>query len=243
MPTLTLDSLAAATPDQRTLFSGLTLSITRERIGIVGRNGAGKSTLLAIAAGLAEPAPGIVSCTGRIGLLRQLQPTDETLAEALGIETGLARLARIEAGCGTEADFQEADWQLAERLARALSDVGLDGFDLSRTACTLSGGERTRAGLARLLIDAPDFLLLDEPTNNLDAAGRALVSGLLARWKGGALVASHDRALLEGMDRILHLSAVEVKLYAGGWSAFATARAQERELVQERAARTLDEVI
>ena len=237
MPTLTLDSLAAATPDQRTLFSGLTLSTTRERIGIVGRNGAGKSTLLAIAAGLAEPASGTVSCTGRIGLLRQIQPTSEPLAAVLGVKTALARLARIEDGTGTQADFQEADWLLPERLAAALADVGLENLDLTRPAHTLSGGERTRAGLARLLIDAPDFLLLDEPTNNLDAAGRALVSGLLARWKGGALVASHDRALLEGMDRILHLSAVEVKLYAGGWSAFAAARAQEREQAQSALAR------
>lgn len=237
MPHLTLDSISAATPDQRTLFSGLTLSITRERIGIVGRNGAGKSTLLAIAAGLAEPAAGTVSRTGRVGMLRQIQPTGETLAQALGVAAELARLARIESGAGDETDLLEADWLLPERIASALADVGLEGFDLTRTALSLSGGERTRLGLARLLIDAPDVLLLDEPTNNLDADGRALIAGFLARWKGGALVASHDRLLLDGMDRILHLSPIEVKLYSGGWSAFASARAQERELAESSLAR------
>ena len=228
MPFLTLDSVSAATPDQRPLFSDLSLSLNRERIGIVGRNGAGKSTLLAIAAGLAEPASGTVTATGRVGLLRQIQPTEETLAVALGIDDALARLARIEQGNGLEADLLEADWLLPERISSALQDVGLEGFDLHRTASSLSGGERTRLGLARLLIDAPDVLLLDEPTNNLDVGGRALIAGFLARWKGGALVASHDRTLLDGMDRILHLSSMEVKLYAGGWSAYFAAREQER---------------
>lgn len=237
MPYLTLDSVSAATPDQRPLFSNLSLSLNRERIGIVGRNGAGKSTLLAIAAGKAEPASGTASCTGRAGLLRQIQPTGESLAAALGVEAALARLARIEAGAGAEDDLLTADWLLPERIASALLDVGLEGFDLTRTTQSLSGGERTRAGLARLLIDAPDILLLDEPTNNLDADGRVLIAGFLSRWKGGALVASHDRVLLDRMDKILHLSPIEVKLYTGGWSAFASAREQERQEAQSALAR------
>lgn len=237
MPHLTLACVSAATPDQRLLFSDLSLSLTNECIGIVGRNGAGKSTLLAIAAGTMEPASGSVSCTGRVGMLRQIQPTGETLAAALGVETALARLSRIEQGTGSEDDLLDADWLLPERLSAALEDVGLGGFDLNRPAHSLSGGERTRLGLARLLIDAPDILLLDEPTNNLDASGRALIAGFLARWKGGALIASHDRTLLDGMDRILHLSSIEVKLYTGGWSAFAAAREQERQQAQAALAR------
>jgi len=237
MPALTFDSIAAATPDGRPLFSGLTLSLGRERVGLVGRNGAGKSTLLAIAAGQAEPAAGTVARLGRAGFLRQIQPAGETIAAALGLSEPLARLARIEQGLGTPDDLAEADWLLPERIAAALEEVGLGGIDLGRPAHALSGGQRTRAGLARLLLDAPDVLLLDEPTNNLDADGRAAVARLLARWKGGALVASHDRALLEGMDRILHLSSVEVKIYTGGWSTFASARAQEREQAESALAR------
>ena len=238
MSLLTLDSIAAATPEGRPLFSGLTLAIGRERVGLVGRNGSGKSTLLAIIAGSVEPAAGSVARAARIGLLRQIQPTERTIAEALGIADGLARLDRLDRGEGSLDDAGEADWDLPDRLAGVLDDVGLGGIALDRATGSLSGGERTRIGLARLLLDAPDLLLLDEPTNNLDAEGRAAVITLLARWKGGALVASHDRDLLEGVDRIAHLSPIGVTLFGGGWSAFAAARDAEREragLALERA--------
>ncbi|HYD14110.1 MAG TPA: ABC-F family ATP-binding cassette domain-containing protein [Allosphingosinicella sp.] len=248
MSFLTFDCLAAAAPDGRLLFSDLSLSIGRERIGLVGRNGAGKSTLLAIAAGEARPAAGHVIRAGRIGVLRQIQPSDGTLAAALGVAGALARLERLTQGEGSAEDMAEADWTLAERLDAALADVGLPGADLGRDAASLSGGERTRLGLARLLVEAPDLLLLDEPTNNLDREGRAAVAALLADWRGGALVASHDRRLLEGMDRIVHLSAAGIFTYGGGWSAFAAAReaalgragaaleSAERALVQEKRA-------
>jgi ATPase subunit of ABC transporter with duplicated ATPase domains len=95
---------------------------------------------------------------------------------------------------------------------------------LDRPIASLSGGERTRAALARLLIEAPDLLLLDEPTNNLDADGRQAVAQLLERWQGGILLASHDRALLERVDRIVELTPVGVAMFGGPWLAFAEAR-------------------
>ncbi len=224
MSLLTFDSLAAAAPDGRLLFSDLTLSVGRERIGLVGRNGAGKSTLLAIAEGRLAPAAGKVTRDGRIGMLRQLQPSEGALAGALGVASGLARLDRLARGEGSAEDLAEADWTLPARLDEALAAVGLPGLDLARSSASLSGGERTRLGIARLLLEAPALLLLDEPTNNLDADGRAAVAALLADWRGGALVASHDRVLLEPMDRIVQLSPVGVTLFGGGWSAFAAAR-------------------
>ena len=89
------------------------------------------------------------------------------------------------------------------------------------------GGERLRAGLAAIFAapEPPELLLLDEPTNDLDAEGRALVAELLATHRGIALVASHDRALLERVDRIIELAPGGVHLFGGGWSAFAAARA------------------
>ena len=101
---------------------------------------------------------------------------------------------------------------------------------------SLSGGERTRLALARLLIEAPDLLLLDEPTNNLDTDGRQAVAQLLERWQGGVLVASHDRALLERVDRIVELTPIGVTVFGGAWSAFAEAR----EAARDRAAADLD---
>ncbi|MCJ2185179.1 ATP-binding cassette domain-containing protein, partial [Novosphingobium sp. 1949] len=157
---------------------------------------------------------------GRVGLLEQDWDGRRALGDVLGVAPGLARLARIVAGEGDEADFAEADWTLEARIAEALVEVGLAGLALDRRVASLSGGERTRVALARLLIERPDLLLLDEPTNNLDAAGRALVLRVLEGWHGGVLVASHDRALLAGMDRIVALSGTATRVVTGGWSAF-----------------------
>lgn len=233
---LTLDAVSAATPDRQPLFDHLTLSIGCERIGLVGRNGSGKSTLLRIAAGAAEPLAGHVIRSGTSATLAQNWPDALTIAAALGVGEALAVIARVLAGDGNEVDLERADWSLASRIDAALADVGLDDIDHDRLMGTLSGGERTRIGIARLLIEAPDLLLLDEPTNNLDAEGRAAIHRLIAGWRGGVLVASHDRQLLEMMDRIVELTPVGVRIIGGGWSAFAAAR--EAELA--RASGTLE---
>lgn len=234
---LTIDSLAAATPDGRALFDSLTLSIGAERVGLVGRNGCGKSTLLKIVGGEIAPAAGSVSLRGSVGTLVQDWPEALSVADVLGVAAMLERLARLESGQGDAEDLAVVDWEIATRIAAALAEVGLGGLAPDRRIGTLSGGERTRVGIARLLIDRPDLLLLDEPTNNLDAEGRAAIAGLLATWRGGVLVASHDRALLERVDRIVELSPVGVTVFGGGWSAFAEAKAAaaaraEAELTQ-----------
>ncbi|CCE00166.1 ABC-F family ATP-binding cassette domain-containing protein [Bradyrhizobium sp. STM 3809] len=225
---LTLDAVAAATPDNQRLFDNLTLSVGAERVGLVGRNGSGKSTLLRIVAGLSEPAAGTVARTGSVGLLAQHWDPELCVGEALGVSGALARLDRIVAGQGDDDDFAAADWSLPDRIDEALIGAGLPGAGLDRTMGTLSGGERTRIGIARLLIEAPDLLLLDEPTNNLDAEGRAAIDQLVQRWRGGVLVASHDRALLECMDRIVELTPVGVHIVGGGWSMFVRARDEAR---------------
>ncbi|MDO9335597.1 MAG: ABC-F family ATP-binding cassette domain-containing protein [Caulobacter sp.] len=226
---ITLDAVSAATPDGRPLFDNLTLAIGRERTGLVGRNGVGKTTLLRIIAGEMPPRAGTVSVDGRLAVLRQsLQPSPgSTLAGLLGVETALARLARIEAGEGSEADFADADWTLPPRLELALAEVGLDGLEPDRPAAALSGGQATRAALAAVLLAEPDVILLDEPTNNLDTEARALVTDVLRRWRGGALVVSHDRALLEAMDRIVELSPLGAKVYGGAYSLYAERKAEE----------------
>jgi ATPase subunit of ABC transporter with duplicated ATPase domains len=225
---LTIDSLSAATPEGRVLFSGLTLSVGAERIGLVGRNGSGKSSLLSIIAGRAEPVTGTIARAGSAGTLAQNWAAALSVADALDVADALALLARIEAGDGDEADFADADWTLEARIEAALAQAGLAAMALDRPMGSLSGGERTRVGIARLLVEAPDLLLLDEPTNNLDRAGRDAIMRLVAQWRGGVIVASHDRALLEHMDRIVELSPVGVTIVGGGWSAFAAARDAER---------------
>ncbi|MCW1428896.1 ATP-binding cassette domain-containing protein [Novosphingobium sp. JCM 18896] len=222
---LTLASVAAATPSGKTLFSDLSLSFGAERTGLVGRNGAGKSTLLRMIAGELAPSAGTITRSGTTAMLRQALLADEVkVAEALDIAPALARLDRIEQGAADEPDFDLADWTLPARIDEAFAQAGLSSVALDRPLASFSGGERTRIGVARLLIDPPDLLLLDEPTNNLDAEGRAAIAELLAGWRGGAIVASHDRALLEHMDRIVALSPTGVTVHGGGWSAYVEAR-------------------
>jgi ATPase subunit of ABC transporter with duplicated ATPase domains len=229
MPTfLTLDAVSAATPDRQFLFDNLSLSIGAERVGLVGRNGSGKSTLLRIIAGTAEPSAGHVIRPGTIGMLAQDWPEAWTVADALGAADGLAIVERIIAGEGRDADFDAADWTLPTRIEAALLDAGLAAMGPGRAMATLSGGERTRVGIARLLLEAPDLLLLDEPTNNLDGPGRAAIASLVRNWRGGVLVASHDRALLEIMDRIVELTPIGVRIVGGGWSAFEDVRDEAR---------------
>jgi ATPase subunit of ABC transporter with duplicated ATPase domains len=226
-----LDSISLITPDGRQLFDGLTLALGRERTGLVGRNGCGKSTLLHLIAGGIEPASGSVQRPGSIGILAQLADERQSVSQALGVAGDLARLRRLEHGDGSLDDAAQADWTLETRLRTALVETGLPDLTLDRPIASLSGGERTRVALARLLIDAPDLLLLDEPTNNLDVDGRLAVAQMLERWQGGILVASHDRALLERVDRIVELTPIGVTIFSGAWSAFA----EQRDAIRARA--------
>jgi ATPase subunit of ABC transporter with duplicated ATPase domains len=237
---LILDSISLATPDGRPLFDGLTLAIGAERTGIVGRNGCGKSTLLRLIAGDIEAAGGSVQRSGSIGMLTQLMDESLTVAEALDVAGGLACLRRLESGDGSLDDAAEADWTLQTRIDAALVETGLPPLATDRLLASLSGGERTRVALARLLIEAPDLLLLDEPTNNLDADGREAVAQLLARWRGGAIVASHDRTLLERVDRIVELTPGSVTIFGGAWPAFAEARDAARARAEADLTRASD---
>ena len=251
MSLIVMRNLSHATPDGRVLFDSLDLSFGRERTGIVGRNGVGKSTLLAIAGGSLIPAAGSVERHARIGILRPPLQADDglTLATALGVAEGLAALARLLAGEGTPDDAADADWTLEGRIEDALAKVGLAGLPLNRPLAGLSGGQRMRAALATLLLQAPEIILLDEPTNNLDRDGRALVGRVLADWHHGAVVISHDRDLLGHMDRIVELSALGARTYGGGWALYQERRQAERESAAaqldgaEREARRLDRQI
>lgn len=226
---ITLSSLTFALPDDRVLFSDLSFSFNQERVGLVGRNGVGKSTLLTLIGGALLPVSGAVKMSGTAGTLRQSfeAGSGETVADLFGVRGALEQLARIEAGEGTEADFGEADWTLETRLSEALARAGLSDIAPATRLGTLSGGQRTRASLAALIFAEPDFLLLDEPTNNLDREGRAAVVRLLASWRGGALVVSHDRELLEHMDAIVELTSLGAARYGGGWSSYEAQKALE----------------
>jgi len=227
---VTLNSVAARTPDGRGLFDNLTLAFGRERTAVVGRNGVGKTTLLRLVVGLSAPAEGAITRAGTVGWLAQAQTPadDETVADTLGVAAPLAVLRRVLAGDGSLDDMAEADWTLEERMQAALAEVGLAELALDRRTADLSGGEQTRLRLAGLKLAAPDLLVLDEPTNHLDAEARAMIADVVADWPGGVVLVSHDRALLRRVDRIVELSGLGARVHGGGWDLYVERRDAER---------------
>jgi len=225
---ITLSKLSWSTPDGHPLFTNLDLSFGPERTALIGRNGVGKSTLLRLITGKLAPPTGTVSGAGSIGMLDQrvqIRP-DETIATLFGVESALIILQRAEAGGATADQLASADWTLETRMAAALARAGLS-VDADTPLDALSGGQRTRAALAALIFEEPDFLLLDEPTNNLDRDGRRAVINLLASWKGGAIVVSHDRELLESVDAVVELTTLGAMRYGGNWTQYRARKALE----------------
>jgi ATPase subunit of ABC transporter with duplicated ATPase domains len=146
--------------------------------------------------------------------------------DLFGARRALEMLRRAERGDASADEVADVDWTLETRLASALARLGFDSgpdTELDR----LSGGQVTRVRLAALVFAQPDFLLLDEPTNNLDQDGRKAVVDLLAAWRGGAIVVSHDRNLLEMMDAIVELTSLGARRYGGNWSRYREQKAVE----------------
>lgn len=227
-PLISFTNLSWCTPDGRSLFSNLNLSFESGRTGLVGRNGVGKTTLLKLASGELQPLMGRVDVRGRVACLRQSIRTNstETVAECLGVAQAWALLRRAEDGAATIEELADVDWSLESRILSALARVRLDAEPNTRLG-EMSGGECTRVRLAAALYAEPDFLLLDEPTNHLDHEGREAVISFLAKWKGGAVIVSHDRGLLETMDAIVELTSLGATTYGGNWSHYREQKSAE----------------
>ncbi|HSO98247.1 MAG TPA: ABC-F family ATP-binding cassette domain-containing protein [Solirubrobacteraceae bacterium] len=194
-----------------------------ERIGVVGGNGQGKTTLLRLVAGAEPPDAGAITRTRglAVGLLSQ---TDE-----------LARFPDVRrALVGERAEHEwAADRGFRAVLAGLLGGTGLDrlpnGFDTEITS--LSGGERRRIDLARLLLEQPDLLLLDEPTNHLDVEAITWLAGHLAARKGALMVVTHDRWFLDAVATTTwEIADAGVQQYDGGYAAYVLARAERDRL-------------
>lgn len=185
----------------RPLFRQLSYVFGRKKYGLVGANGAGKTTLLRILAGELAPDEGHARADGRVGYLRQREtPPPLTVGEYL-----------------------EGVWE-ADRLAGEL----VARIPFERRLTELSGGEWVRARFARLLIEGAEFILLDEPTNDLDRAGRAAVAEFTRAFRGGMIIVSHDRELLEHVDAVVELSGQGIATYGGSFDHYARAREDER---------------
>lgn len=225
---ITLSDLSWSTPDGRPIFSALNLRFGPERVGLVGRNGVGKTTLLKLITGDLVPTSGRLSVSGTLSLLRQLVQVrpEETIADLFGTRTALRLLTRAERGEASVDELAQADWTVEAHMAEALARAGLQA-NAQTPLLSLSGGQRTRAGLAALIFAQPDFLLLDEPTNNLDRDGRRAVIDFLGQWRGGAIIVSHDRELLDIVDATVELTTLGATRYGGNWTHYRERKAFE----------------
>lgn len=231
-------ALSFSWPDDTPVFEDLSFSVPGGRSGLVAANGAGKSTLLKLLAGVLRPTGGSVTVEGVLGYLPQHLPfaRHQSVAQLLGVDRVIAALHAIEAGDATEEHFTTVgdDWEVKERTRVALDRLGLAEVALDRRLGTLSGGQVVSLGLAAELFKRPDVLLLDEPTNNLDREARARLLAVLRSWTGCLLVVSHDRALLDEMDRIAALDHGDIRWYGGSFTAYAQAVQAEREVAERQ---------
>ncbi|HHU08471.1 MAG TPA: ABC-F family ATP-binding cassette domain-containing protein [Intrasporangiaceae bacterium] len=233
-----------------------------DRVGLVGRNGAGKTTLTKVLAGAGQAAGGTVTSSGTVGYLPQDPRTgdlddlardrilsargldrivaDRVIAEKRmasadpeTMERAMRRYARL------EAEFDAAGGYAAEAEAAAIAAaLGLEQRILSQPLHTLSGGQRRRVELSRILFSGAQTLLLDEPTNHLDADSILWLRDYLAVYQGGLVIISHDVDLLgKVVNRVFHLDANRQRLdvYNVGWSAYL----QQRETDERRRRREL----
>ncbi|MFN3308266.1 MAG: ABC-F family ATP-binding cassette domain-containing protein, partial [Anaerolineales bacterium] len=230
----------------RDLFTNLSLSVpTQGRIAIVGPNGIGKTTLIRILIGLEEPSQGSVRRARniRIGYLPQEAVLEsqrtlweeclEAVSDLLQMEGELRRLERemsqpnpapeiLERYGSLQATFEHRGGYEYEMIIRqTLRGLGFAEEDFSRPLTQLSGGQRTRAVLARLLIAKPDLLVLDEPTNHLDLQAVEWLEGYLSQWSGAVLMVSHDRYFLDRVvNTIWEMSERGLEVYRGNYSAY-----------------------
>ena len=239
-------NLSFSWPDDTPVFQDLSFTAGGGRTGLVAPNGAGKSTLLKLIAGEYRPSGGAVTVQGVVGYLPQSLPLtgDLTVAEVLGIAEVIGALRAIESGDASEEQFTTVgnDWDIEERTRAQLDRLGLTDVVLTRRLDTLSGGQVVSLGLAAQLLKRPDVLLLDEPTNNLDLDARRKLYGVLEDWKGCLLLVSHDRALLDRMDRIAELDRGELRSYGGNFTEYAEAVRAAREVAEKNVRNAEQEV-
>ncbi len=237
-----------------------------DKVGLVGRNGAGKTSLLRIVSGAAPPGAGSVRIRGALGYLpqdpglRHLDPTLTALAHVLSgrdLDRAAARLEDLRAAMEldhssrnilrysrAEEAFRTAGGYSAEGEARRIAaGLGLAPDRLDRPVSVLSGGERRRMELARILFAGSDVLVLDEPTNHLDTDAKGWLMKFLASYRGALLVVSHDLTLLDAsITRILHLDDGGLVEYKGTYSQYREARRRDEERLRRTAGRQEQEI-
>jgi ATPase subunit of ABC transporter with duplicated ATPase domains len=237
-----------------------------EKVGLVGRNGAGKTTLLQVLAGEAVPAHGVVLTRGRLGYLRQDPrsrgvdlgiPAITHVLEGRGLAEATDRLEKLRLAMEedpsvknvarysrAEEEYRHAGGYSAEAEARQIvAGLGVAADRMQLPVRVLSGGERRRLELARILFAGSDLLLLDEPTNHLDNDAKGWLVKFLASYRGALMMVSHDIMLLDrSITRVMHLDEGRLVEYRGTYSQYREARRQDEARMAKVAARQQSEI-
>lgn len=241
----------------RVLMSDVNFRVDKgDKVGLVGRNGAGKTTLTKILAGDGQPSQGKVDRGGEIGYLPQDPRTGDPeelartrILNARGLGDLLAGMEKATLDMGSvdqkvyeaamnrysrlEEEFQTGGGYGAEAEAAAIaSNLGLKDHILDQPLKTLSGGQRRRIELARILFSAAETMILDEPTNHLDADSVVWLRDFLKSYQGGLIVISHDVELVEEtVNRVFYLDAMRtvIDVYNMGWKAYQKQRETDEE--------------
>jgi ATPase subunit of ABC transporter with duplicated ATPase domains len=257
----------------RLLVEDLSFTIrAREKVGLVGRNGAGKTSLLRVLGGASPAHAGVVHRSGALGYLSQ-DPKLDGIADDItglthvlsgrGFDEAITRIEKLRLRLEEEVSdanvarfsraedaFRDAGGYAAESEVRALAaGLGLAADRLDLPLRVLSGGERRRVELARILFAGSDVLLLDEPTNHLDNDARDWLLGFLAKYRGALLVISHDIALLdEAITRVMHLerggddALGTITDYKGTYTQYLENRKRDEARLRKLAAREAAEI-
>ncbi|MGN4128128.1 ABC-F family ATP-binding cassette domain-containing protein [Lysinibacillus sphaericus] len=236
-----------------------------ERIGLIGVNGAGKSTLLKIIAGDSPYENGElrIGKAIKIGYLRQnsgLQMDNTIWCEMLSvfselhkIEKELRALERRMSEPSLMNDTEQfektmnryatkSDWfieqggyEIEAKIRSILNGMGFDNMSMNTPIHKLSGGQKTRLALAKILLEQPDLLLLDEPTNHLDFTTLTWLEGYLRTYPGAILVVSHDRTFLDSLVTVIYeIERTEVRRYSGNYSQYMASKAKKREIYEKK---------
>ena len=250
------------------ILSGVSFRVDRgEKVALVGRNGTGKSTLLRLITAQYAPDGGSVSVTSgvKVGYLKQeapvnlgrtlLEEAESGVAERLHIQRRIEELeAKAERGelAQDETDeygalherFVEMQGYAPDRdVTHVLKRMGFEEEEFAKPTASLSGGERTRLAIARLLLEEPDLLILDEPTNHLDLQATQWLEGWVREYPGAVLLVSHDRAFLDATaDRVLLLKDGTVKAYPGPFEHYLRLKAEDDARQAEVARRQQNEI-
>jgi len=223
---LTLQNITYIHPNKELLFDGVNFTVNpHDKIALIGNNGVGKSTLFKIITKELQPSSGQLIIEATPYYIPQIfgQYNHLNIAQALGIEDKLNALKQILDGNAIEENFSllNDDWTIEERCQEALQYWRLQDVDLSQKIASLSGGQKTKVFLAGIQIHQPQLILLDEPSNHLDAASRALLYHFIQTTKNTLLVISHDRKLLNLLDKVCELTKNGIEVYGGNYDFYA----------------------